>query len=70
VDKIPNSVIIKSSQVVIDSAVRVIETPTLCILGSRCDCRYNHDGCATQPAPEHLPCMGTVCGRYEQRRAV
>jgi hypothetical protein len=69
VDKIPHSVILKAERVVIDSA-KVIDTPTLCILGSRCDCRYNQSGCATKPAPEHLPCMGTVCNGYEQRRAV
>jgi hypothetical protein len=68
-DKISHSVILKANQVVIDSA-RSIETPKLCILGHRCDCRYNQSGCASEPVPEHLPCMGTVCGRYEQRRAV
>lgn len=41
----------------------------ICIMGEKCDCRHNSPaGCKDEPFPDGVPCVGTVCWNYEQRR--
>ena len=66
-EKISRGTIIKAKELVITAATKIIDTPTLCIMGMRCDCAHNGGECRGTPEPEYLPCMGTVCKSYRQR---